>query len=259
MSRSSSTPAELPAGSESRRPQTRLADTSSVESFQLELYDPTSGIGVATEFVVMPTGRAAFSFSVVGFDERLLSLIELDAAAPPLPGLELRATGLWCEYAVQTPFDHVTVDLEAFAVALDDPDEVFRGAYGERMPLGAELEWETDGEPVAHRLDDAELEEIDYAVPCRCHGELLVGHDAIEVDGWGWRSHRSGAPDPRDRQRSRGRAGDGGWLIIDEPEPPSELLGSAPVVDPWFDDSAGLDQELRRAADGAVWWRRALR
>ena len=40
----------------------------------------------------------------------------------PLPrqGLEVRAEGLWCELWCETPLEHWTYGLEAFAVQLDD-------------------------------------------------------------------------------------------------------------------------------------------
>ena len=82
----------------------------------------------------------------------------------------------------------MSCSLEAFAVALDDPAEVYHGARGERVPFGFELEWETDRAgylwpPITPR----------YEIPCRVHGEVLVGDRRIEVDGWGQRDHSWGA------------------------------------------------------------------
>ncbi len=122
--------------------------------------------------------------------------------------VEIRTSGLWCEVADLVPGVHTTFDLEAFAVALDDPLDVFAGAFGMRTALGAELDWET--------VDDVEGptpvdSPTDFAVPCLVTGVLLVGHDTLEVDGWGWRSYRLGDHQPA-RSEIRGRSATGGWV-----------------------------------------------
>ncbi|WP_208029545.1 DUF7064 domain-containing protein [Rhabdothermincola sediminis] len=104
--------------------------------------------------------------------------------------LELRASGLWADHNCETPFEHWSVGLEASAVSLDDPLDAYRGSLGQPVPLGFDLEWETDGEVFAHPppLDG-------YEVPCRVHGEVLVGRERLELDGVGQRNHAWGGDD----------------------------------------------------------------
>jgi len=210
-------------------------------------------LGVSIEFLLWPQrGRVAFHTSVVGLGRNLISLVELEAKAPRPPSLEVRAPGLWTDIGIQTPLDHVTVDIEAFAVELDDPDDVFRGAFGTRTPVGSELEWETASTPVSG------LSGHSYEIPCTVHGELLVGDDVIEIDGWGWRSHRWGVPSRSDRMRFRGRSSNGSWLrdTSDERELTMQVVGAAPVPDPTVDGQ--LQQYLCRNDAGDLAWIRRV-
>lgn len=80
----------------------------------------------------------------------------------PLPrqGLELRAEGLWAELYCETPGEHWTFGLEAFGVRLDAPEDARHGEIGERLPVGLDLEWETE-----HLV----------------HGDVLVGRERYSV------------------------------------------------------------------------------
>jgi hypothetical protein len=65
--------------------------------------------------------------------------------------------GVWLSLDCETPGEHYTIGMEAFALEVDDPlDE-----RGHLVPLGLDLEWEAPG---------------------RVHGEMLVGDERIEVD-----------------------------------------------------------------------------
>ncbi len=128
---------------------------------------------------------------VVGPDRSLVTLIDHTVAMPTrYESLEVRGYGLWADHNVETPLDHFSLGLEGFGVALDDPADTYRGLRGERTPLGFDLEWETDG--LGFRWPD----EMDrYEIPCRVHGEVLVGDERIEFEGPGQRDHSWG---PRD-------------------------------------------------------------
>ena len=43
--------------------------------------------------------------------------------APRNGGLELRTEGLWADHTIETPFDHLSLGCEAFAIQVDDPAE----------------------------------------------------------------------------------------------------------------------------------------
>ncbi len=129
--------------------------------------------------------------TVVGPDRPTVLVVdhEVPLGRGPSP-LEIRSTGLWADHNIETPYRHLSVGLEAFGVAIDDPAEAYLGLRGDRTPLGFDLEWETDGEvhfwgPGFDR----------YEIPCRVHGEILVGDETIELDGIGQRDHSWGVRD----------------------------------------------------------------
>jgi len=108
---------------------------------------------------------------LVGPDVGLVVLRDHDVA-PPRRGalLDVRAEGLWMELVCEAAGEHWTFGLEAFAVRLDGPRDALQGELGERLPVGLDLEWETDDRGTAHG---------------RVHGEVLVGDDRIELDAPG--------------------------------------------------------------------------
>jgi hypothetical protein len=128
---------------------------------------------------------------VVGRDRPLVTVIDNVVPFPKdYDSLEIRADGLWADHNVGTPLEHFTLGLEAFGVSLDDPAETYHGLRGDRTALGFDLEWDTDG--IAFRWPDG----IDrYEIPCRVHGEIMVGDERIEFEGPGQRDHSWGVRD----------------------------------------------------------------
>src|SRR5262245_9556643 len=124
---------------------------------------------------------------LVGSDRPLVTVLDHAVPLPDLPSLELRTDGLWADHNCEEPLARWSLGLEAFAVARDDPAEVYRGAFGDRVPFGFDLEWETAGQPFAY---PAGLDR--YEIPCRVHGEVLVGTETIELDAVGQRDHSWG-------------------------------------------------------------------
>jgi hypothetical protein len=127
---------------------------------------------------------------LVGADRRLVTVIDHDVPPTARPSLEIRHDGLWADHTIEVPFDHVTLGLEAFGLLLDDPAETYGPMRGERVPFGLDLEWETDGAAYAYPPGTTR-----YEVPCRVHGEVLVGSERIALDAVGQRDHSWG---PRD-------------------------------------------------------------
>jgi hypothetical protein len=102
--------------------------------------------------------------------------------------LELRHEGLWADHVIEVPNEHMSINLEAFGLSLDDPAEVYHDPRGTVVPFGFELDFITDRgayqwPPVTPR----------YEIPCRVQGQILVGDERIEFDGWGQRDHSWGA------------------------------------------------------------------
>jgi hypothetical protein len=173
------------------------------ESWYLDFVDPERGIGGYVRLGLYPGLRTAWYWAcVVGPDRPLVTVIDHDVAIPSGRSHEIRTEGLWADYTVETALDHVSVGLEAFAVGTDDPAEVYGDLRGDRVPLGFDLEWETDGGSFAYPGVTR------YEVPCRVHGEVLVGRERFEVDGLGQRDHSWGVRD----WWSYGWSWTSGWL-----------------------------------------------
>lgn len=165
-------------------------------------FDFRSGDGALAGFVALTLWgdpRPAWYWAaLVGAGRPYLLVRDLGLAPPrSAASREVRGDGLWADVNCETPHDHWSVGLEAFGVALDDPDDALGDERGHRTGLGLDLEWEAAG-PVVGGPGD-------YAQACRVHGEVLVGAgsrvEASEVDGLGWRRHAWGRLDwtaPRD-------------------------------------------------------------
>jgi hypothetical protein len=124
--------------------------------------------------------RATFWAALVGRDRPYLLVRDEDVAPPAGSTPEIRAEALWSALECETPLEHWTVGLEAFAVALDDPNEAWHGERGERVGLGFDLEWEAAAVPEPG--SDA------FSQVCSVHGELLVGrHEQLDIAALGWR------------------------------------------------------------------------
>lgn len=157
------------------------------ETHELDLVSADGALGVHVRLDLFPLLGLTWYWTAVVRDGRpLVTVIEPEAPVPPPPALELRCTGLWSDLVVETPLEHVSLGVEAFAVALDDPGEALRGCRGDITPLGFDLEWETDAGAEPSVLGG-------YELVCRAHGEVLVADETIEVDGWGRRRHDWGA------------------------------------------------------------------
>ena len=91
-------------------------------------------------------GWAWYHAFLTGPTRQLVAVI--DAEVPmPASGLEIRTTGLWATHICETPLDHWTIGLEAFGLGVDDPLEIYGRQFGDRVPLGFDLEWEARTSP----------------------------------------------------------------------------------------------------------------
>lgn len=160
------------------------------ESYYFDWFDKDGTIGGYVRIGFHPNINQVWYWAcLVGADRPLVTVVSHDIDPPSsATSLEVRADGLWADHTVETPLDHMSLNLESFALQLDDPAEMYHDPRGTRIPFGFELDWETDRAaylwpPVTPR----------YEIPCRVHGQVLVGTDVIEVDGWGQRDHSWGA------------------------------------------------------------------
>jgi hypothetical protein len=162
------------------------------ESYYLDFFSADGTVGGYVRIGRYPNlGVIWYWACVVGGDRRLVTVIDHTVPIPAQPGsLEIRHDGLWADHNVGTPFDHFSLGLEAFGLTLDDPADVYTGAFGEKTPIAFDLEWERDGE--VFRYPDLLPR---YEIPCRVHGEIHVGDETIELDGFGQRDHSWGNRD----------------------------------------------------------------
>lgn len=161
------------------------------ESYYLDFHTAEGDLGGYVRLGLFPNlGVSWYWACVVGPDRRLHMVAEHEAPIPRPGSLEIRSSGLWADLNVEEPLDHMSVGLEAFALAVDDPADVYADdPRGERVPLGLDLSWLTDGTPFGYEITTR------YEIPCRVTGEILVGDERIEFDGFGQRDHSHGVRD----------------------------------------------------------------
>jgi hypothetical protein len=159
------------------------------ESWYFDFAARDGSLGGYVRLGFYPNQKVAWWWAyLVGADR---PLIALRAHEVPFPkrGLEVRDEGLWACLTAETPNDHWSVGMEAFAVSLDDPLDAYRGERGDRVAFGLDLEWEA----VAPVFDYPGVTR--YEQSCNVYGEILVGEERIIFDGPGQRDHSWGRRD----------------------------------------------------------------
>jgi hypothetical protein len=161
------------------------------ESYYFDFFAPDGGFGGYLRIGFIPNLNTVWYWAcAVGPGRSLVTLVDNHVPLPAsASSLELRTDGLWADHNIEDPLVHASANLEAFALRVDDPAEMYRAEpRGERVPFGFELDWETDHAaylwpPVTPR----------YEIPCRVHGRVMIGDEEIELDGFGQRDHSWGA------------------------------------------------------------------
>jgi len=160
------------------------------ESWYFDFTDEAGSLGGYVRLGLYPNlGVAWYWACLVGEGRSLVTVIDHEVPLPRDGSLEIRGEGLWADHTVETALDHMTLGCEAFATGLDDPEDTYGSLRGDRVAFGLDLEWETDGGTYAYPGVTR------YEVPCRVHGEILVGDEQIDFDGWGQRDHSWGVRD----------------------------------------------------------------
>lgn len=160
------------------------------ESWYFDFAAPDGSIGGYVRLGLYPNlGVSWYWAYLVGTDRPLVAVRHHEAALPVGDVLQVREDGLWSQLHCETPDDHWTIGLEAFGVAMDDPSVAYGDERGDKTALGFDLEWEA----VADRFDYPGASR--YEQSCKVTGEVLVGDERIELDGWGQRDHSWGVRD----------------------------------------------------------------
>ncbi len=161
------------------------------ESWYFDFFADDASIGGWVRLGLYPNLAVAWYHAyVVGPERVTVAVADLEVPPPTAPGLEIRTHGLWADHVCETALDHWTLGNEAFALAVDTPAALYADVpVGAQVPLGIDLEWETEGTPYHYEATTR------YEIPCRVHGEVLVGDERIDLDGHGQRDHSWGVRD----------------------------------------------------------------
>jgi hypothetical protein len=162
------------------------------ESWYFDFAAEDGSIGGYVRLGLYPNlGVAWYWGYLVREGEQLLAVKHHESKLPKGDVLEVKEDGLWSQLHCETPHDHWTIGLEAFAVGLDDPGDAYANAdpVGDKVPLGLDLEWQAQA-PVYDYPGVTRYEQS-----CLVTGEILVGNQAISFDGWGQRDHSWGVRD----------------------------------------------------------------
>jgi hypothetical protein len=180
------------------------------EAWSFDFAAPDRSLGGFVRLGLYPNlGVAWYWAFLVGPDRPVVAVRDHDVELPRTRSLEVRSEGLWSAVNCETPLEHWSVGLEAFAVALEDPLDAFRGERGERVAVGFDLEWEATGPALG---DPPGWDRASgYAQPCRVDGLILLGAESIDFAGSGRRDHRWGVQDwwAEPRCRIAGQLSDG--------------------------------------------------
>jgi len=155
-------------------------------------FDFVSGDGAFGAFVRLglhpARGRAWYWAYLARVGQPVVVVRDHDVEAPRGRELEVRGDGLWAQVICETPFEHWSAGLEAFAVAIEEPARAWGDERGDPTALGLDLEWEMTAPACS-------LAEPGYCQPAAVHGEVLVGNERLAVaDGTGWYTHTWGPP-----------------------------------------------------------------
>jgi hypothetical protein len=191
---------------------------------------PEAVLGGFVRLAVYPRRRVAWFWAgVVRTGARYILCRDHDLDPPSNPDvLEIRGGALWMHMICETPLDHWTCAMEAYAVALDDPTDAWHGERGERVGLAFDLEWEDHpGQPAGP--SDAGPAVTRYDRRSRVDGVLQLGEETIQLaDATGWRHHEWGRLDwsgaPTSTYDAPGDADLGAPLITETPTGDALLL-----------------------------------
>jgi hypothetical protein len=159
------------------------------ESWYFDFAAADESLGGYVRLGYYPNQRVAWWWAYLVGQGRPLVALRAHEVPIPRAGLEIRDDGLWACLTAETPNEHWSVGLEAFAVAFDDPLEAYRGEVGDRMPFGLDLEWEAAGPAFPYPGVSR------YEQSCNVYGEVLVGDEHIAFQGPGQRDHSWGERD----------------------------------------------------------------
>jgi len=158
------------------------------ESWSFDFVSDDGAVGGFVRLALHPARGRAWYWAYLARPGRPVVVVrDHDVEAPRSRELEVRGDGLWAQVICETPFEHWSAGLEAFAVAIDDPARAWGDERGDPTALGLDLEWEM-------QAPARSLPQAGYLQPADVHGEVLVGAERLPLDGTGWYTHTWGPP-----------------------------------------------------------------
>jgi hypothetical protein len=117
----------------------------SVEEWLFAAWSPDGRTGIVSGHRLL--GRIAWYWAALAAVGRpLLHLAEWEVVVRSDPFV-VKAPEMWAEHHCVAPLEQWSVGNEAFAAALDEPDEALGRGYGTPTPMAFDLEWYGTGPP----------------------------------------------------------------------------------------------------------------
>jgi hypothetical protein len=150
-------------------------------TFSFWTLDGSAG-GIVLLRLLPHDGVAWYWSALARSGELLLHVADWEVRAPKA-GLAIRSHGLWADHVCEAPFEQWTIGNEAYAVALDDPEDALRRAYGQAAPIALDLEW--------YSIAAAGSVEDGYEQRGEVHGVVELSSGRFELEAAAaWRTHR---------------------------------------------------------------------
>jgi hypothetical protein len=145
-----------------------------VEEWTFSFWTADGSAGGIVLLRLLPADRSAWYWSALArAGEPLLHVADWDVHAPKT-GLAIRSHALWADHICEAPFEQWTVANEAYAVALEDPEDALHRAYGSAAPIALDLEWYAGSR--ASRIEGG------YEQEGEVHGQAELASGRLELD-----------------------------------------------------------------------------
>ncbi len=188
------------------------------ETWGFDFVDTRADLAAFVRFVVHPNRKSCWFWAgAIHRDQPVILCRDLSVPMPPQPAvLEIRSSALWSHAICETPFEHWTVAMEAYAVSLEDPADAYRGELGDRVGLAFDLEWEG-----TERTASTDNTAAGYTCETSVTGDLQLDEVTIAVTAAGTRDHWWGVLEPDWFVEQMGQVNEGdrwiGWMLDEIP------------------------------------------
>jgi len=193
-----------PNESAAKRASIGIGDALWIDAIELLAVSDNNKMAVATRFAVVPQRQCSTLQICLWIGQNDPIVLSEPALEFPERLWEVRGSGLWADHVCESPNEHWSYGLEAFAIAIDDRAELLGRGFGDRVPLGWELEFESTGavnpsNPANPASPNDTTYDNSYTQRGRVHGIVLTETGEVPFDGAGTRSHQWGySPVPKE-------------------------------------------------------------